>query len=149
MRDQLIRVQPLISRLHALDCLFDSNSGKLDNDLQSRTKLNQWILKIDVNENANEIIIRADIPGVNPKDIDIRLEDGLLTIKGQTDADVKQEKQDNILTERASGSFLRSISLPDIGDASKISAKSKNGVLEITIPKNKNQTSHKIPINEN
>jgi HSP20 family protein len=148
MRNQLIRVQPLLSRLHALDRLFDSNLPQWDNELLGETELGQWIPKIDVTENANAILIRADVPGVNPKDIEVHLEDGLLTIKGQTEAEIKEEKQNYIRTERSSGSFVRSISLPDVGDASKIAAKSKNGVLEITIPKNKKSISHKIPVDE-
>lgn len=137
-----------LSDLHqALDQLFDRDFS-LGKDF-SGGALSQWIPKIDIKEKEDQYIIQADVPGVEPKDIEINLEEnGTLTLKGKRESEKKEEKKDFMRIERASGTFYRSLNLPNIGDSSKIIAKFKNGVLEITIPKNKKSISHKIKILE-
>lgn len=151
MSKEITKNQPLFSGLselhHALDTLFDRNFPKWEKDFPIM-EMTQWVPKIDVKEKDSQYIIRADIPGVNPKDIDVSLDNGMLSIKGKKESETKEEKEDYIRVERSSGSFYRSLSLPDAGDSSKITAKSKNGVLEIVIPKNNKSSSHKILIKE-
>jgi len=93
--------------------------------------------RIDVSESDNEIRIRADLPGVNEEDIDIRLVDDVLTISGEIRAERDENKQDYHLMERARGAFTRSLRLPFQVDASQVQASFNSGVLTITIPKPK------------
>lgn len=149
MAKQLIKSSPFfgLSEIHrALDHLFDRNY-LLENHFPS-AELTQWTPKIDIKEKDNQYIIRADIPGVDPKDIDVSLEQGILTIKGKKEIEKHEEKENYMHTERASGFFYRAISLPNISDPSKIKAKSKNGVLEITVSKNEKTQQRKIQVQQ-
>lgn len=105
-----------------------------------------WTPAVDIKETEKEFLIHADIPGVNPDDIDVHMEDGMLTIKGERDSETKEEREGYKRIERQRGSFYRRFSLPDTANADKISAKSKNGVLEITIPKQEKAQPRKIEV---
>src|SRR5262249_53739240 len=89
---------------------------------------------------------QADIPGVDPKNIDVTIEKGTLSIKGHKEEEKKQEHENYVHIERTQGSFYRSMYLPNAADSSKIAAKCKNGVLEISVPKSKESVSQKIQI---
>ncbi len=95
----------------------------------------QRIPTIDVVDRDADILVRAEVPGVDKKDIDVSLTDNLLTIKGQSSSEKKEEKGDYRWHEISSSSFARSVILPGTVDASKTSANLKDGVLEITLPK--------------
>ncbi len=90
---------------------------------------------MDIKETRDAFILHADVPGVDPKDIDVHMENGILTIKGDRESEKKDEREGYKRVERQYGAFYRRFSLPDTADAEKIAAKCKNGVLEITIPK--------------
>lgn len=95
----------------------------------------EWAPAVDIKEEEQRFVIHADIPGVTPEDIDVSMEKGVLTIKGEKNTEAKTEKDNYKRVERIYGSFYRRFSLPDTADNDAISAKSKNGVLEIVIPK--------------
>lgn len=105
-----------------------------------------WQPKVDVIEEAGQFIAKIDIPGVDPKNISINFDNNALTIKGEKETEHKEKKNDFIRYERSKGSFYRRIMLPDMVDVDKISAKNKNGVLMITIPKSEKRTTRKIEI---
>jgi len=105
-----------------------------------------WTPAVDIKETEKEFLIHADIPGVDPDDIDVHMEDGMLTIKGERDSETKEQRDGYKRIERQRGSFYRRFSLPDTANADKISAKSKNGVLEITIPKQEKAQPRKIEV---
>lgn len=90
---------------------------------------------MDVREDNERYLIRADLPGVKPEDIEITLENGMLTVRGRRESDTTTEENGWQRRERLSGTFYRRFSLPDSADAEQVSAKSDNGVLEVTIPK--------------
>lgn len=102
---------------------------------KSTVETSQWVPRIDIAENADKFVVLADVPGVNPKDIDISMENHVLTLRGHRENEYKQEEANFTRIERSSGSFYRQFTLPDSAAADKITAKSKHGVLEITIPK--------------
>lgn len=95
----------------------------------------EWTPAVDIKEEAGRYILWADLPGVSPENIEIMMENGILTLKGerQTEAAVRREGLKRV--ERVYGSFYRRFSLPDTADAEGITARCKNGVLEISIPK--------------
>jgi HSP20 family protein len=91
--------------------------------------------RIDVSETDDEVRIKAELPGVNEKDIDVRLIDDVLTIRGEAQTQHEEKQQDYRVMERARGTFVRSLRLPFMADASQVQASFKDGILSITIPK--------------
>ncbi len=106
----------------------------------------QWIPSIDLSETNKEYIVRAEIPGVDPKDFDISLSNNVLTIKGERKHEKETKEEDFHRIERAYGSFVRTIQLPGEVDENKVKAKYKDGVLEIILPKSKEEAVKKIPV---
>lgn len=102
--------------------------------------------KLNVIDRKKEIVVRAEVPGINKKDIDVSLNENLLTIKGETSSEKKEEKGDYHRHEISSSSFARSITLPGKVIESKIKASLKDGVLEVTLPKNGVQKKKSITV---
>jgi HSP20 family protein len=94
-----------------------------------------WLPVVDVHEEAERFVVRADLPGVEPKDVEITTDKGVLTIRGQRHAEKRENVKSYEHVERVSGAFLRRFTLPEGADTAAIKAKQANGVLEITIPK--------------
>ena len=90
---------------------------------------------VDVTESDTELKIEAEMPGVDEKDVDVRLTDNVLTIRGEKKAEKEEKKKDYHMVERSYGSYARSITLPFAADPDKVKASFKNGVLSITLPK--------------
>lgn len=105
-----------------------------------------WCPAADIQDKGNQFIIHADIPGVDAKNIHINMENNILTLKGERESEKKEEKKNYLRVERSKGTFVRRFVLPETVNIDKISASSKNGVLEITLPKSPNNTSHKIEV---
>jgi len=105
-----------------------------------------WIPSIDLSETNKEYIVRAEIPGVDPKDFDISLNNNVLTIKGERKHEKETKEEDFHRIERSYGSFTRSIQLPGEVDEDKVKANYKNGVLEIILPKTKEEAVKKIQV---
>lgn len=95
----------------------------------------EWTPAVDIKEDADKFVIQADIPGVKPEDIEISMEAGVLTVKGEKTSEANKEKEGYKRVERMVGSFYRRFSLPDSANGDAIRASCKNGVLEIVIPK--------------
>jgi HSP20 family protein len=95
----------------------------------------EWAPAVDIKEEVDKFVIHADIPGVKPEDIEVSMEAGVLTVKGEKESEAKTEKEGYKRVERTYGSFYRRFSLPDTADGDAINAKCKHGVLEIIIPK--------------
>lgn len=107
----------------------------LVNSDTSNIETSQWIPAVDIREEKNQFIILADLPGVDKNDVNISMENNILTIKGHRFNENKDEKNNYFRTERVKGNFYRRFTLPDTVDGSKIEAKIQKGVLEIAIPK--------------
>ena len=124
----------LFNELYSLPTSFLSKSGV---DLSPR---------IDISETDAAYKIEAELPGINQKEIDVKIDNNILTIKGKKE-DIKEEKEKNYhLRERYYGAFQRSISLPNNIEPEKIKASFENGVLNISVPKNDKRTPKKIEI---
>jgi HSP20 family protein len=135
----------VINKFHRdLEQLLGRTREPMNSD--SAIATSAWIPAVDIREEANEFIIEADIPGVDPKDIEIAMANGVLTIKGERHLETKEEKENYKRVERLHGSFYRRFSLPDTADAEKVSASGKNGVLQITIPKRELAQPRKIKV---
>lgn len=124
----------LFNELYSLPTSFLSKSGM---DLSPR---------IDISETDGEYKIEAELPGISQKEIDVKIDNNILTIKGKKE-DIKEEKEKNYhLRERYYGAFQRSISLPNNIEPEKIKASFENGVLNISVPKSDKRTPKKIEI---
>jgi HSP20 family protein len=124
-----------------MDRAFDSRA-----DEGSSVATSDWVPAVDIKEEKDSFVIVADIPGVDPKDIEVHMENGMLTIKGEKESEKKEEREGYKRVERSFGSFYRRFSLPDTADAEKITAKSNNGVLEVTIGKQEQVQPRKIAV---
>jgi HSP20 family protein len=105
-----------------------------------------WAPAVDIKEEQDKFILHADLPGVKPEETDVSMENGVLTIKGEKKSEAITEKDGYKRVERTYGSFHRRFSLPDTANPDAISAKSKNGVLEIIIPKRESVQPKKIAV---
>lgn len=99
------------------------------------TNVADWVPAVDIVEEDARFVLRADVPGVERDDIEVSMDDGVLSVSGERRAESRDEIDGIQRFERASGRFLRRFTLPDTADAEGITAKSANGILEITIPK--------------
>ena len=111
--------------------------------------LTTWAPAVDIYETPNELVVKADLPDVNEKDIDVRVENNLLTIRGERKFE-KSVSEDNYLrVERTYGSFSRSFSLPNTVNAEAIRAEYKNGVLTVNLPKREESKPRQVKVNVN
>ena len=121
---------------HEMNRLFDSfDRGGSGWPSLLRGTSGATSLDIDVRDDGKCLVIEADIPGVEEKDVSVTLADGLLTISGEKKTEREEKKDNYVLSERSFGSFRRSLRLPDSIDESKVEAHFDKGVLKITAPK--------------
>ena len=126
-----------------LDRMFQPYRAGYD---QSSVATCDWIPPVDIKEEKDRYVLRADIPGVDPKDIEIIAENGVLTIRGDRLGETRETRAGYSRVERPCGSFYRRFSLPDTADLAQIAARSANGVLEIGIPKLTHTVSRTIKV---
>jgi len=138
----LDRLQKELGGTGLYDSLF---SDRVDSD-SSNIATSHWRPAVDISEEEDRFVIHADLPGVDPKDIEITMENGVLSLKGERSSEIKDESKGYSRIERAHGTFYRRFSLPDSADADRIEAKGKNGVLEITLPKHEKQQAKRISV---
>lgn len=125
--------------------LFDQMRESADSD-NSNVVTSHWRPAVDIREENDRYVIMADLPGVDPKDIEITMEQGVLTIKGERASDKEEAHEGYKRVERVRGTFYRRFSLPDSADAEHIEAHGKNGVLEIVLPKLEKVQPRKISV---
>lgn len=125
-----------------LSRIYDGPSGTDTSSLAT----SDWAPAVDIREEPEHYVIEADLPGVTPEDIEINMDNGMLTIKGVREAQSRESEPNYKRTERAGGVFYRRFSLPDTADPERISARSELGVLRITIPKQERLQSRRIKV---
>ena len=106
----------------------------------------RWSPSVDVEETDKNILVKADLPGVDPKDIEITLQNGELTLRGEKKEQREEKGKNFCRCERFSGSFLRTIPLPADADESNVTATTSKGVITVTIPKKPGTQSKKITV---
>jgi HSP20 family protein len=94
-----------------------------------------WAPPVDIYETDNDIVLKAELPGVDPKDVEVRVEDNNLYLKGERKFEKEVKEQNYHRVERSYGSFARSFSLPNSISADKVTAEFKDGLLTLTMPK--------------
>ena len=129
----------------AMDRLFDQRFSRLPG-LRGSDELNAAALGVDIYETGTEYIVKAAIPGVEPSDVDISVEDDVLTIKGESKKEQGEAGDNWIRRELSFGSFQRSLRLPPTIEAEKAQATFENGVLKLTLPKRPEARARSIKI---
>ncbi len=129
----------------AFDRFFDTPFFGQEGD-DSAVVTAQWQPNVDIKEEANRFIIYADLPGIDPKDIEVSMDKGILSIRGERKSESSQDTERYSRIERRYGSFHRRFALPDSADPDGISAHGRHGVLEIAIPKKPETTPRRIHV---
>lgn len=107
-----------------------------------------WVPVVDIKEEKERFVLHADLPGVNRESIDITMEDGVLSIRGERKLEEAGENGEYKRLERAHGVFYRRFSLPDTADPESISARCQEGVLEVAIPKRESLKPRRIEVGQ-
>lgn len=105
-----------------------------------------WAPAVDIYEQGNDIVLKAELPGVDPKDLDIRLENNVLTLRGQRKLENEVKKESYHRVERSYGSFSRSFTLPSVVDQAGIKAEVRDGILKLVLPKREEAKPKQIEI---
>jgi HSP20 family protein len=123
-----------------LDRMFNTNAAGYTDTAKN------WVPAVDIRETKDAYQVTAEVAGVEPKDIDVSLEDNVLTVQGERKSESKDEGEGYSRTERKYGSFYRQFTLPDTVDADSITAKTEHGVLKLHIPKKEKVLPKKISV---
>ena len=126
----------------ALNRLFDQ-------DFEPSGQLSQWPMRVDIKEDKERIVVTADVPGMEQKDITVNVDNGMLTISGERKFNDEENQEQYHRVERAYGRFSRSFQLSNTTDTTNISATYTNGVLEVTLPKREEAKPRSIKVKIN
>src|SRR3984957_17250013 len=124
--------------------LFENSAqaGRADN-----SALTSWAPAVDIYETENELVLKADLPDIHEQDLDIRVENNMLTIRGERKFEQKVKENNSLRIERTYGSFSRSFALPNTVNTEAIKAEYKNGVLAVELPKRAESKPKQVKIN--
>ena len=133
--------------------LQDRMNRMFDESYRGRSASDDWALggtwapAVDIYEHEGNIVLTAELPGVDPKDVDVRVENNVLTLRGERKWSDDVERESYHRVERAYGSFTRSFTLPSVVDTDKIKADFKDGMLKLVLPKREEAKPKQISIN--
>jgi HSP20 family protein len=142
----IVRNEPwaFVSRVQRhIDRALGETQGLADGADAARVS---WIPHVDIREEAERFVVAADVPGVEPKDIEITADKGVLTVRGERRSEKKTTTDGYERAERATGTFLRRFTLPESANAEAIKATHVNGVLELSIPKRPQEQPRRIAV---
>jgi HSP20 family protein len=137
---ELNTIQNEMNRL--FNTFFEAPTAPGNGPAQTR----RWIPAMDLVESNDDFLLRADLPGLGEEDVNIELEDNVLTISGERKAEHEERKEGYYRVERAHGSFSRSLTLPEGVDPERVKASFDRGVLEVRIPKPEQRKPRKVTI---
>lgn len=126
--------------------IFRNFDAVLNNFFDDGVDYGYKIPAVDVQEDENSFLLEAEMPGMSEKDVDIHVENNMLTLSSKKEEENREEKKGYVLRERRSASFSRSFMLPKNVDSEKIEASMKNGILKLSIPKSEEAKPKKIEI---
>jgi HSP20 family protein len=132
----LIKMNPLFADLAAATNRWYRLAGHDDVwEPEGLATTGNWIPAVDILEGDRDVVIRAELPGLEPKDVTIAVENNILTLKGERRTEAETKKENYHRMERSFGAFRRSFALPATLDSDRVTAEFKNGLLTVTLPK--------------
>jgi HSP20 family protein len=137
---ELASIQGEMNRL--FNTFFEPSAGSNGSSAVAR----RWVPAMDVVEGEDEFVLRADLPGLSEQDVNIELEDSVLTISGERKSEHEERKEGYYRLERSAGVFTRTLTLPDGVDPERVRASFDRGVLEVRIPKPEQRKPRKVTI---
>lgn len=137
-------VRDLLSLQERMSRMLDSQYRGAEDDWALG---GSWAPAVDIYEKDGNIVLKAELPGVDPKDVDVRVENNLLTLRGERKFDNEVQRDNYHRVERSYGSFSRSFTLPNVVDTANIKAEYRDGVLHMTLPKREEAKPRQIQIN--
>ena len=138
-------VRDLLTLQERMNRMFDSSyRGGSEEDWALG---GSWAPAVDIYEQDGNIVLKAELPGVDPKDVDVRVENNLLTLRGERKFDNEVKRDNYHRVERSYGAFSRSFTLPNVVDTGNIKAEYRDGVLHMTLPKREEAKPRQIQIN--
>jgi HSP20 family protein len=143
----IIRWDPfrdMVTLREKMNRLFEDVFASRSEDKEFTT--NSWAPAVDIFETENELVMSAEIPGVDEKDIEIKVEDNTLSLKGERKFEKETKEENYHRLERSYGSFYRAFTLPNSIDPERIQAEHENGILRITMPKRLELKPRKVKI---
>ncbi len=132
---------------HNLAALQDQVNRLFQSSGRSEQSMTTWAPAVDIYETENELVLKADLPDISDKDLDVRIENNMLTICGERKFEQKVNEDNYLRVERTYGSFSRSFSLPSTVNSEAIKAEYKNGVLTIELPKRAESKPKQVKVN--
>ena len=146
----IIRWEPfrdLVSLQDRMNRLFDESFRGINRGAgEEDWALGAWAPAVDIYEKDGNIVLKAELPGLDPKDVEVRVENNILTLRGERKLDEEVQKDNYHRVERSYGNFTRSFTLPNVVDTEKIKAEFKDGVLRMTLPKKEEAKPKQISI---
>ena len=121
-------------------------SGRRQALNEENSTVADWVPAVDIVEEKDRFVLKADVPGVDPTEIEVSMDAGVLSVSGERHTETSDESDGLKRVERISGKFYRRFSLPETADAEGIAAKSSNGILEVTIPKQPEIQARRITV---
>ncbi len=146
----IVRWQPfrdLLATEREFDRLFREAFPPLFGQREGELSTRAWAPAVDIFETENSIVLKAELPGVDPKDVEVRVEDNTLYLKGERKFEKETKEENYHRIERSYGSFARSFVLPNSMDAEKVAAEYQDGLLTLTLPKREEAKPKTIKIN--
>jgi HSP20 family protein len=144
MRTSLTHFQPF--RGSSLQEQFNRLFNEAFERSSEEANLTTWAPDVDIYESEHELVVKADLPDINPEELDIRVENNILTIRGERKFEKKVNEENYLRVERSYGSFSRSFSLANTVNSGAIQADYKNGVLTLCIPKREEAKPKQIKV---
>ena len=145
----LVRWEPfrdLTTFQERMNRLFEDTMARFRPGWDAELAAGHWSPSVDIYETEHELVLKADLPEVEAKDLDIRIESNALTIKGERKAEKEVKEENYYRVERTFGSFARSFQLPNTIDSDKVKAEFSKGVLKLTLPKKEEAKPKQIQV---
>src|ERR1700745_2231337 len=145
MRTTISRFEPF--RTSSLQEQFNRLFSEAFDRSSDESSITTWAPAVDIFETEHELVVKADLPDIQPEELDIRVENNILTIRGERKFEKQVNENNYLRVERAYGSFSRSFSLANTVNSDAIKAEYKNGVLTVSIPKREEAKPKQIKVN--
>ena len=136
----------MLSIQERMNRLFDETFGRATKSEGEELARGVWSPAVDIYETDENIVMKAELPGIDKKDVSIEVKDNMLVLKGERKFEKEIKEENYHRMERAYGSFQRTFTLPNVVDKDRVSAKYKDGVLEITLPKIKEAKPKQVKV---